>query len=428
MVKPVHPTTRHRTWWCALWPSPQGAIGSLVAFLFFGGLDLLVYLAGPGTSGWAGPHAALVMHLAVDVSLLLLARYPLGVATLTLLVGLAMLGSDLFAPGLLAPLAPATAAAVPAATPAVIVTLVRLHRRRAAFAFVAAFTVLATRPWMPSWTTTPFGLLNTAVPALLVMYFGARKQLLDSLRDRAERAEREQELLAERARAQERRLLAAEMHDVVTHRLSLMVLHAGALGVVSSDQAVRTAAEDIRTAGTQALDELRDLVGVLRSEQPEGTGTALDPASRSDARIPDPATLVAEAREVGEDVALVVDGSAPQLSPTVARTAYRIVQEALTNIRKHAPGAETRVELRRDRVDGVRIEVTNGPARRPRDEVLARSGSGSGLIGLRQRVELIGGVLDANASSDGGYRLSAILPAYVPTQESGLHDSGDRRR
>ncbi|OZM74374.1 two-component sensor histidine kinase [Amycolatopsis antarctica] len=414
-----------RTWWSVLWPTRGDAIGGLAAVAVFAALDLIVYGVGSRTSGWLGPDAALMMHLAVDASLLLLSRRPRAVALLILAVSVAILVSGWAAPGLLVPLEPATQTLVPAATPAVVVNLIRRVDRRTAFTFVGAFAVLACRPWAPSWATTPFGLLNTLVPALAVLYLDARTQLVASLRDRAERAEREQELLAERARAQERRLLAAEMHDVVTHRLSLMVLHAGALGVTSADPAVRSSAEDIRTAGTQALDELRDLVGVLRSGQSEVDSReppAGDPRPR-----PDPATLITEARSVGDRIEFTVDGEGPDLSAAVARTAYRVVQEALTNVRKHAPGAEIRVALRY-RPDGMHIEVVNGPARRPPDEVLARSGSGSGLLGLRQRVELIGGTFESGRSAGGGYRLGAILPAYVPTHESDPHDSGGRRR
>ncbi len=112
-------------------------------------------------------------------------------------------------------------------------------------------------------------MLRTALGPLLALYFTARQGMVRALRERAERAERERHLLAEQARAEERARLAGEMHDVVTHRVSLMVLQAGALGVTATDEATRRAAEELRAAGCQALDELRDLVGILRTE-PEG--------------------------------------------------------------------------------------------------------------------------------------------------------------
>ena len=419
-------TPLKHAWRFALWPTRTEAVAAVFAVLFFGFIDVALYQVASQTSGWAGPHAALVMHLVVDLSLLLVYRFPVAVSSFLLAVCLAMAISELTTPGLLVPLDRATVALVPAATPAVVVNLTRLVDRRTALPFVAAFTVLAGQLWDPTWTVTPFGLLSATMPALAVMYIDARKQLVTSLRDRAERAEREQELLAERARAQERRLLASEMHDVVTHRLSLMVLHAGALGVTSKDPAVRSAAEEIRGAGTQALDELRDLVGVLRSDQAEQQAPGSRRADATSPR-PDPAALVREARAVGEDVDFVVEGEPGDVSPAVSRTAYRVVQEALTNIRKHAPGSAVRVSLRH-RPDGMQIEVGNGPGRHAPDGVLAGSGSGSGLLGLRQRVELVGGTFDSGRSPDGGYRLNAMLPAYVPTHESDLHDSGGRRR
>src|SRR5450755_2827770 len=133
------------------------------------------------------------------------------------------------------------------------------------------------------------GVLRTAAGPLLALYFSARHEMLQALRERAERAEQERYLLAEQARADERARLAAEMHDVVTHRVSLMVLQAGALGITATDQATRQAAEQMRTAGCQALEELRDLVGILRTE-PNGDQTP------SISGLP---ALVAESASVG---------------------------------------------------------------------------------------------------------------------------------
>jgi signal transduction histidine kinase len=246
--------------------------------------------------------------------------------------------------------------------------------------------------WAPSWDITPLGLVNTVLPALAVLYVAARR-----------------ELVASAARAAERRRLAEEMHDVVTHRLSLMVLHAGALGTSSTEPAVRTAADEIRQAGAQALAELRDLVGVLR-EAGEARATRPDGPT-----APDPATLVAEARAVGERVSYTADGDPERISPTIRRTVYRVVQESLTNARKHAPGADVSVSLNY-RPDGLTVRVANGPARRAPDGVLAGSGGGVGLAGLTQRVELVGGTLRAAPRPGGGYEVDAILPAYVPTR------------
>ncbi|HEX6353430.1 sensor histidine kinase [Actinophytocola sp.] len=391
------------------WPNRRDVLWLVAAVAIFGGVDLLVYGMSPPTTGWAGPHAALLLQLSVDVSLLFLTRFPVGVASWTLAVAVLMLVSEEFAPGLFTPVQPTAHTALPFATPAVITNLVRLPDRRRVFVLIGLLAVLGTRPWNPSWDITPLGVVNTVLPALATLYLHARKELLNSLRERAERAEREQLLLAEQARAEERRRLAEEMHDMVTHQLTLMVLQAGALGTGSADAGVRSAAETIRQTGTRAMAELRDLIGVLRNA---GEARAAPPTEPS---TPDPRTLVDEARAAGETVSYVAHGAPGRISPTVQRTAYRVVQESLTNARKHAPGAEVTVTLSY-RADGVTVRVTNGPASRAADDALAGSGSGVGLFGLAQRVELIGGTLRTGPRTGGGYQVDAILPAYVPTR------------
>ena len=390
--------------------------GLLSLTVIFGLLDVVICLNSQPTTGWAGPRADLVLQLVADVSVLGLRRFPKTVAVIAMAVGLATV---LAAPGLLSPENPASPLILPRVTSVITIYLVRLESPRTAFALIGALAVIGSEPWAPSWEITPVGLLSTIGPPVVVLYLDARKQLLRSLRDRAERAEREKHLLAEQARFEERRRLAAEMHDVLTHGLSLMVLHAGALGVSSADPDVREAAEAIRARGTTALDELRDLVGVLNttSAEPPRWASGRSPRPDGPEPLPDPATLVAESAAAGIPVALDVDGERSHLSPTVARTVHRIVQEALTNTRKHAAGAEVRVALRYRR-DGAVVRVVNTPPRRTPDEVLAGSGSGLGLSSLRHRVELVGGTLEAGPTPDGGFRVAADLPAYVPTTES----------
>ncbi|TDC94250.1 two-component sensor histidine kinase [Actinomadura sp. 7K507] len=244
--------------------------------------------------------------------------------------------------------------------------------------------------------------------ALIGMYVAARRRVLQGLTERAERAERERHLLAEQARAEERARLAAEMHDVVAHRVTLMVLQAGALRVRAPDEPTRSAAEELRGTGCRALEELRDVIGLLRRD-PEGAATA--PAEP----LPDLSVLVAESVAVGVPVELAERGEPPAASPAVGRTAYRIVQEALTNARKHAPGAAVHVEVRY-RTDGVTLIVRNAAASREPDTELAASGSGMGLAGLRERVELIGGTFTAGPHA-GGFHVEASLPAYLPAAE-----------
>jgi signal transduction histidine kinase len=185
-----------------------------------------------------------------------------------------------------------------------------------------------------------------------------------------------------------------------------MVLQAGALSVTAPDEATRQAAEELRAAGCQALDELRDLVGILRTEPDNDQTPGISGLS----------ALIAESTSAGTPAELAEDGDPALASPVVGRTAYRIVREALTNARKHAPGSTVLVHLGY-RPSQVSVVVSNGPAARSADSELSRTGSSLGLAGLRQRIELMHGTLRAGPAPDGGFRVEAVLPAYVPTAE-----------
>ena len=288
------------------------------------------------------------------------------------------------------------------------------NRRRviAAFAAIAVLAIITARPWQPSATAIIVGPLRIMLGPLVAIYVVTRRRLVRALTERAERAEREQQLLAEQARAEERARLASEMHDVVTHRVSLMVLQAGALRVTAPDEPTRKAAEELRAAGCRALDELRDLVGVLRTTS-DGD-QAPQEAHPSTAEL---ATLAAESTAVGLPTELVEDGDPQLASPVVGRTVYRIVQEALTNARKHAPGARVSVQVRYDPAN-LRVTIRNTPPTQPTDAGLVATGSGMGLVALRKRIELVGGTLRADPDPDGGFLVEATLPSYVPTAVS----------
>src|SRR4029077_13011587 len=154
------------------------------------------------------------------------------------------------------------------------------------------------------------------------------------------------------------------MPDVVTRRISLMVLQAGALGITAKDEATRQAAEELRASGCQALDELRDLVGILRTEPDTDQAP---PTSGLPA-------LIAESVAAGNPAELAEDGDAALASPVVSRTAYRIVREALTNARKHAPGAPVLAQVSYCESQ-VRVVVSNEPATRSADTELTGPGS-----------------------------------------------------
>ncbi|MGH4032163.1 sensor histidine kinase [Actinomycetota bacterium Odt1-20B] len=295
---------------------------------------------------------------------------------------------------------------------------------RLAWALTGALTLVATRPWAPDAAIVAPGLLLTAVPALAGMYVRSQHRLADVLRDRVERAEREQHLLAERARSEERARLAVEMHDIVTHRVSLMVLHAGALRMTTREDATRRAAEELRAAGHQALEELREFLGVLRS--PAGERTVADGAApgraAGEAAGPDLEDLIAESAAAGVRIAFTRTGDSGVVSPVIGRTVYRVVQESLSNAIKHAPGAAVEVRARYGR-EHVRLTIRNaepghGPPADAGEHTLSRSGSGVGLLGLRRRVGLVGGELHAGPSAGGGFEVEARLPVFVPAKEA----------
>jgi signal transduction histidine kinase len=390
-----------------LWGRHCFAVDVITAAGFIA-LDTVVTLAGaswwpahPGTLAWT----MLGAQALADASLVFRRRAPMLV--IAILAGFTLAISLLIFPaGLMSPANSGNVWAPYGTVLAAYGPFQSRRNRRAAFAAVGLLSLIVARVWEPSVTIIMVGILRTVTGPLVGLYFTARHEVLQSLRDRAERAEREQHLLAEQARADERTRLAAEMHDVVTHRISLMVLQAGALRITATDDATRQAAEELRAAGCQALDELRDLVGILQTE-PDG-----DQAPS----IEGLAALVAESTSVGTPVELAEAGDQALASPVVGRTVYRIVREALTNARKHAPGARVRVQVSYGDAE-VRLVVTNAPPSVQARSDLAATGSGLGIAALRQRVELVHGTLRAGPAPGGGFRLEATLPAYVPTAE-----------
>ncbi|GAA1649737.1 sensor histidine kinase [Actinoplanes couchii] len=267
----------------------------------------------------------------------------------------------------------------------------RRWRQWAVIATLTTLFLVGAQAWaIQDPVTAPVVFLCSA---LLGMYARARRSLLVSI--------------ADRARADERSRLAGEMHDVVTHRINLMVLQAGALRVSSTDPQVRAAAEQLRVAGCEALAELRDLVGMLRGGD-RGT------AGPAEATL---ASLIEQSRAVGLPVRLDEQGDPQPVAPAVLRTVFRVVQESLTNVHKHAPGAETTVAVR---YGGQRVSLDISNTRPPHwpDLLVTAAGGGSGLDGLRHRIEVLGGTLSAGNEPGGGFAVRVTLPAYVPTAVS----------
>jgi signal transduction histidine kinase len=234
------------------------------------------------------------------------------------------------------------------------------------------------------------------------MYARARRLLSATWREAAERSRAEQELRAEQARSVERARIAREMHDVLAHRISLVSMHAGALEVRlegSADAEVVSSAATIRRSARAALEDLRDILGVLRAESDQGT-------SSPQPTVEDVPQLVAEVVALGMPVQVRIDVA--DVPEALGRTAYRVVQEGLTNVRKHAPGHTATVCVDGRRGRRVRVVVSNRPGDHEPVPLDAPS-SGFGLVGLRERVELVGGTLRTRRVGE-GFELVAKLP------------------
>jgi signal transduction histidine kinase len=311
--------------------------------------------------------------------------------------------------------------------------------------FVAASVpdaLLLSDPRHADWTAAAFSVAYYLVFFAWGSVLRTRRELLvrlrqDAVRERAEHARR----LADTRRA-ERTAIAREMHDVLAHRISLLSVHAGALayrlkgaggGPAPDAGEVAESARIIRDNAHQALEELREVLMVLRTDDEAGggsvggfnSGPGGGPGGGPDGiasaasvvapqpRLSDLASLVGEARTAGQDVDFR-DGTDPALAadlrPQLQRTAYRAVQEALTNARKHAPGSRAVVTLNGAPGAGLTVEVTNSlPGGGTSGPAPSIPGSGAGLVGLRERVSLDGGTLE-HGGADGVFTVRVRLP------------------
>ncbi|MFD7533073.1 sensor histidine kinase [Streptomyces sp. NPDC059849] len=301
----------------------------------------------------------------------------------------------------------------PVAAGAMLVALfgVAVHRPFRPVAAVGALALVLTpvQPYLrpdPGTSFVEATIIGALLP-LLVLSWGmavrSRRQLVVTLRERAQRAEAEAGLRAEQAQRLAREAIAREMHDVLAHRLTLLSVHAGALEFRpdAPTAEVARAAGVIRDSAHEALQDLREIIGVLRSpgesdgDRPQPTLATLD-------------SLVDESRLAGMKVTLVNRVDDPGAAPAATgRTVYRIAQEGLTNARKHAPGTEVTVTVTGAPGEGLTVEVCNPAPTEPFEQV---PGSGQGLIGLTERATLAGGSLDHGPEPDGGFRVRASLP------------------
>jgi len=254
-------------------------------------------------------------------------------------------------------------------------------------------------PWQ---VTVPIIVALVAVTVGWGMYIGSRRELLATLRERAETAESEQAARVAQARTAERSRIAREMHDVLAHRISMVTMHAGALSYredLTPDQ-VRETAGIIQENSHQALVELRQVLGVLREDSGDADPERPQPSAID---LPD---LLDDARESGMNIAADL-GPVDSIPDLLGRTAYRVVQEGLTNARKHAPDTLVTVGLEGGPDDGLTIAVRNpihiGTS-------LDVPSSGLGLMGLSERATLAGGRLRHGITADREYALTVWLP------------------
>ncbi|MFF9050909.1 sensor histidine kinase [Streptomyces erythrochromogenes] len=247
------------------------------------------------------------------------------------------------------------------------------------------------------------------VPGLIGTAQGQQGRLLRALRERGDAAERARRLADSEARIHERSRIAAEMHDLVGHRLSLVSLHAGGLELALERAApeLREEAVLVRRTTRDAMRELRQALGVLG---PLGRDTGPDALTDATGTRADIEALVAQSRDGG--IAVRLDWTGPDLDTRpapVRRAVHRVVREALTNVHRYAPDAHVGVTVLHD---GARVRVTVRNGARPGPPAPAEEpGTGRGLTGLRERVELLGGTFEAAALPSGGFRVDAAVPA-----------------
>jgi signal transduction histidine kinase len=300
-----------------------------------------------------------------------------------------------------------------AAGPAIVAAFcatVRAPRR--GVVVVAAVSVLSAAAFPAIYPTARGYLADAAVGELLTavvlgwgLFLRARRELVQSLRERAERLQSDQRLKVAQAREGERRRIAREMHDVLAHRVSLLSLHAGALEFRpdAPTQDIAAAAGVIRASAHGVLQDLREVIGVLRAD---ADGADIAAPQRTLAHVP---ALVAESQATGTPISCSIDvPDEAQLPSVLDRTVYRVVQEGLTNARKHARTAAVHVAVQGRPGDALAACVISCPTRVGGQPAVP--GWGMGLVGLRERVTLAGGELEHGRDANGNFVLRAMLP------------------
>jgi signal transduction histidine kinase len=370
---------------------------AIAAWVLDGALALVVLaptlaLAGHGLHRGGRPADAVAVVTAGVLStlpLLVRRRWPVQVLIATLVLGVAI---------------PTAAAFWPPALVAVYTVASRRPWRIAVIGAVAAALGLFVHRLVFGYSLPLFGVvagLGLSGAALaLGLYQATRLAYFGQVRERAARLERERELLDEQAASEERFRIARELHDVVAHNVSLMVIQAQALDVTADDvEASRRGAKTIAELGRDAMSEMHRTLELMRTDSAEQERSP-QPA------LEDLGVLLERARAAGVDVELAVRGEPRPLAAGVEVSAYRIVQEALTNVIKHSGTNRASVELRYS-PDRLELEILDDGSGAGVADI---PGSGHGLVGMRERVALFGGSLDAGPLNGRGYRVLATLP------------------
>jgi signal transduction histidine kinase len=270
---------------------------------------------------------------------------------------------------------------------------------------------------------TPRGATSAVLFALLILVWAmgdqvrAARERLERDLERTEQLAREQEANARIGTLAERQRIARELHDVVAHGLSVMIVQAdGALyAEAEHPEAPREALAVIASTGRESLGEMRRLLGVLRDD-PDAAEPAPQPGL---ATLP---ALIERFRDSGLDVAWTEEGTIPALPPAVGVTAYRVVQESLTNVLHHAGPTHVEVGIVLND-DTLKLVVNNDPGARPPRS--AGATQGLGLLGMRERVGMLEGRMSAGPTPEGGFRVRVEIPVRAPTADPDLQAAGN---
>ncbi len=372
------------------WPLPGWLLDyGPVAFIVLEG-SVAIAVHGHGGGGRVSPLLLVLALAGTAVALVQRHRAPILVLAIVLAIGIAVdYGPMVMLPTLLA-----------------VFTVAEYRDRTTVFAAaIVAFAGVIAAPVVHSATGglgLPGVLSRLVAVGLAVavgLYLRARADYVGGLRERAARLDRERELLAQQAAGEERVRIARELHDVVAHNVSLMVVQAQALAATGGDEPQRSSLTQLAGLGREALSEMHRMLGVLRLDD-NANGAEREPAPG----VRDLPRLIERAESAGISASFGVEGEPRPLPPGVDLSAYRIVQEALTNVIRHARADSVAVTLHY-RPRELEVTVTD-------DGVGSDSngnGGGHGLVGMRERVALFGGELSAGPTAD-GYRVHAALP------------------